>query len=248
MLRTEDKRLFIGQPVPTVFAGGKLARRDYLPDCPVTPTLAWYDPSYDAGVLRSGGVIVGLADLTGQGNNLFPASASTVAAASSINGRLAMGFSANERMISDASRSDLTSSSFAVISVSSVAAGSRTILGAAGDGGDQLRLNGATLETLRQGVSVKASQSNASVSANTPVVVGQVIDASGVTQYTNTVSETDLDANAFTNNLVLSVGRRNTVTESFTGAIGEIIMYAETLSGADALSVIGYLSTKWGVT
>lgn len=242
-----NKRLFVGQPVQAAFGGGKLARRDYLPTPPVVPDLAWYDPSYDGGVLAGNGLVLALADLSSAGNPLYPVTIATAPAIGAINGRLAMGFSGSKQMQSSASRSSLTSSSFAVVLTNTVAAGARTVLGANNDGGNQFRLNGATLETSRQGVAVKASQGNASVSASTPTVVGQVIDASGVTQYINTTSETDADANAFTASRTLNVGRRNTNQEGWDGAIGEIMMFASTLSGSDALLVVGYLMKKWGL-
>lgn len=249
MLRGSDKRLFLGTPLSSAFATGRLARIGRLSSPPFRPDIAWYDPTLDLVGLGFGQPLNYLMDLSGNGNDLG-GPGNTGISVDSINGRRAIGFSAvsTNQMASLANISDaLAKSAFVVASVNTVGSGSRTMLGANGGGGFQLRTSAATLQLLRQGTAAKASLGAASVSANTPFVAGAVVDAAGATLYLNTTGETDADTTAFTSRTLI-VGNRDTGAESWTGQIGEIMLFNSTLTSTDALAVIAYLMGKWGIS
>ena len=256
MLRAADKRLFTSGQLENVFSGqaGGLVKavpsRMFGPSPPVAGYVGWYDASNLANFTNTGHDITAWIDRSGNANDL------TVISGNPVLGRNYLGFpvvwfDGISVMGNNISASDRTFTSIACVLVTQINSG-RAIIGPSGDGGNEFRINATTgqISTLRADVAIIGTQGNAAVSVGVPVVVAQVLTATDVTHYTNLVSETDADANAFTAARVLRIGAAPTVIspfDAFSGWMGEIVLYDSSLSSGDVQSVISYLMTKWGV-
>lgn len=221
---------------------------------PISGYDAWYDPSDLATVTSSAGRISAIADKGSGGNNL------------TANGNPGLGILPNflggqpgiyfsnttaQQFSSNRTMSDITSSAFCVGILNAFAA-ARVFVAPNNDGGLEFSINNSGLVTLNKSDNALIAQmSTPAVSVGVPFVTGYACGTSDCTLYLNLSSETDSHAQTLTAARTLIVGRvpnNATTTGEFFGYMGEIVMYPTQLSSGDALAVIGYLMSKWGIT
>lgn len=267
MLRGSEKRLHIGERLPSVFGG-----RDVLwlpnrkpprlsgPTVPPVPGyVAWYDAN-DVSTITldaSGLVVTAWSDKSSSGFNATASGSPMLFKPSRLRNTVIWFGATGTSLASSCPASDRTSSAFVAGMVPLLSAfdGTLAMLGSSGDGGNEFRVGASSgdgkLGTLVADVVFIGSQGNAAVTAGTPFVAAQVLTATDVTHYLGTTSETDSNSTSFTASRTLVIGRSPTVFESgrhqFYGWIGEIVIYDTTLSSGDTLATIDYLRTKWSI-
>jgi hypothetical protein len=189
-----------------------------------------------------------LADKSGVGNTLTPSTGVALGAPIGLPGRLAMHFILGMYWSSNASMSDITSSTFFVGCITSNGSG-RVLLGPSA-------LTAMVVYTDASGHFICDSHgvSNlgttaATITEGTPFVYGNTLTATQCRQYINLTAENDTyGSTSFTAGRTLTGVGADRATPAMVGWIGEILMYDTTLSDANAAATVSYLMSKWGIT
>jgi hypothetical protein len=254
MLRTGDRRLFLGVPISTAFRAGKLERGPAtFPPPPVSGFGAWFDASDVSSLTRSGGAVTQWNDKSGNGLHATASGQNSPFLARDpllFGGRTALAFH-QSILASSAAMDDRTFTAF-VIAVCASVSSNGTLIGGINVGSNQFRVDQTTgrLTTNDAGTSLIATQSNASVTVGTPFLAVQVLSATDCTQILNGVSETDTNSDTFTGGRTLWIGNQALAAggrEPFFGLIGEVVIYYSTLDSGDVTLVSNHLRAKWSV-
>lgn len=262
MLRTSDKRLHIGEQLPTIFGGRAIRRypatfKASRPSRPTRPPVSgavgWYDLSDISSLTLSGQLISSVADKSGTGNTATGTNNPMLGIDPGTD-RPVMVCTPTGQLDTNVSASDRTSTVF-FVAMARIVTASGALYGPGSDGAIELRINSSgQLETLRADVASLAAQSNASVTAGVPFVAAQLITDTDITHYLrtggSTTSEQDANSTAVTAGQVVRIGRSPTVGSSgepWTGWIGEALFYDTSLTGTQVTDTIDYLRTKWGI-
>jgi hypothetical protein len=134
----------------------------------------------------------------------------------------------------------------AVIDVDSLAA-VRTILGDQATTGRALQVETTGAITIAKTGTGALGTSTATISINTPSIVGATTGAATVVTHVNGVDESDAHAVTFAASQSSSIGTANGTANPFDGMIYEIVV-CTTLSTENRERVEGYLAHKWGIT
>ena len=250
MLRTQDKRLFLGEELG-----------DILPSVvnhtlPVTANLlAHYDAADESSLTVGLQRVSQWNDKSGNANHATQATFGNrpfyCRPPSGIErGGLYFDAALLSFMTSAASMSDITSSLFFVGNVGDLS-GNRTMLGPSADGGLQWRATAVPDIRVTSADTAEIAASTFFPTVGVPYVTGIVLSASdAVFYFNNETPQTVGHSVGLTAGRTLVIGRAPTVAsgaENWQGWMGEIIMYSATLSAANATSVMSYLRAKWGL-
>ena len=268
MSALRNKNLRIGERLPQIFGGRNIrSYPDYKPsriknypsEPPVSGYNAWYDPSDLSTVtVSSAGLMTNLADKTGSFNSTSMVEAWLVQVPQVFSGRPCIWFAGGtttQGINTNAPMSDITCSAFVVARAYTITGIFPAMLGPSADAGLEFRVNSsagdAKLTVLSSDTAQIGDNDANLVTLGTPFVAGMVMSATDVTIYNNLNSETDAHSVTLTAGRTLVIGRApfvNANADRWAGWIGEIVMYDTTLSSGAAISVIGYLMSKWGIS
>lgn len=218
---------------------------------PVTP-FAWFDPSITSSLTyRSDGRVQIVNDLTDGGRNLTGGqSVPAVPLLAGRNGeRRMLEFDGTGTTFFDSTinGSDNTWSAFLVVALGSFT-NYRTVYDAGSAGNQWLVEINARNTTAKNGTAFLFTQTNATLGAWVPVVIGQIfVGGSTVTHYVNFTSQTGATGTSFSGSGNLRIGAGAAGANPWIGLMGEILMYDTALSATDAQSVVAYLKNRWNV-
>jgi autotransporter-associated beta strand protein len=208
------------------------------------------DPNLST-VTTSSGVVTGVSDLSGNGNNATSSSVLSGPTLSTINGHKAFYFNGSAGLTDPLSSTLSNETVFAVINPTTVS-GPSAIVGdnnSAG-GGLELRLYQGKLQMLRER-QAGYTQSTTSVPASTLSIVALSYNTSNGTYYVNGTSAgpTGSGNPALTGGGTLTVGdKSDSNSETFTGSIGTILIYNSVLSSADMATTENFLAQEYATS
>jgi hypothetical protein len=203
---------------------------------PITPTIAWYDPSDLTSLTVAGGLCSQMNDKSGNGRHQTAAGANRpTSGVDTINGRNVLLFASNLMTCSVAVTQALPVTLFAVVR-----------LNVAGGGNTQIYSNLGNTPTLYQSTGDWAMYAGSNVvsatacDTNAHVLDGVFNGASSILVLDRTQIASGNPGAQFYNGVAFSLGT------SWPGDIGELLMYASALSTTDRQNAENYLRTKWG--
>jgi hypothetical protein len=140
--------------------------------------------------------------------------------------------------------SDISSSSFIVACMTYHGGAARLMLNPSTTAAFQFYVGSTGLLTTDSAATTNLGTMTIGPTLGTPFVAASILTTTSCRQYLNLNGETDtFGATSFTAGRTLQVG-----AASWCGWTGEILMYSDTKSDADAETIIRYLMQKWGVT
>lgn len=258
MLRSADKRLFVGREVSTSFGPGALVRAPRAMVPPVASPAAWYDASDLDTLTLSDGFVSAWADKSGNALDAA-ASGSMPVVGTPESQRTAVLFrplESNTSFSSSLGLSDMSFSAFVVGCAYSLS-GNGSPFGPNADGGLQCEiLSTGVIQWTKSDNVVIGNQSNSGVTAGVPFVVGACLSAGSIDMYFATaaggvVTETDSHGQTLSASRTLVIGRVPALfsgPENWRGWLGELLFYDTTLGSTDALATVNYLMSKWGIS
>lgn len=226
---------------------------------PISGYVAWFDAMDSSTITVSDGRVSQWSDKSGNGNNLVQATAGSQPnyGLAMLNGLPSVGFDgANDNLAcTTITSSDRTFSWFAAMAVHSLNDISTVVGSGGGSGGLELRITSNTpgdghIIVNKAGTSTLAETSSSVVAtASRPFVVAACLSDTDITLYANRLSETVSNSTTFTGSRTVLVAFERTGGSRFARShMGEMIAYDSTIGSTDALKIIDYLMSKWGIT
>ena len=246
MLRTADKRLFVGDRLPSILS----AYSGVVP--PVPGYVVWLDAAYVPSVTLVEGRVSQWNDLSGNGNHFTQATAILQPTyGRQIGGVAAVGFNGGDQYLdSSLTSSDNTVSRFIVARCFRVNVQQYLLGSNGGTGGIGLRLAAdADMETTTDGVTTQFSPTTLDITADQAFVFGQIIGgATNIVHHRNSGSDSSAAAISPTAGRGTRLGASSALTQYLYGDVGELLVYDSALSSGNALEVMNYLQNKWSIT
>jgi autotransporter-associated beta strand protein len=205
------------------------------------------DPTLST-VTTSGGVVTGVSDLSGNGNNASNTNAPGGVTLSTINGHKAFAFNGSSGLTdSTFAATGNPETVFAVIDPTS-ASGPSAIVASNAAGGLEFRLYQNNLQMLRE-AQAGFTQSTTSIPTNTLSIVALTYNTSNGTYYLNgtAIGNTGSGNPNLTGSGTLTIGNKvsNGVNEFFSGTMGTILIYPSVLSSTDIATTEAFLAQEY---
>lgn len=212
---------------------------------PITPTVAWYDPSNLSTITQSGGLVTQLDDLTGNAHHLYVPFGSTSFSPSTgvyaIGGLNALLFGQTKKLRTDAFSAAQPITMFAVIQCLFVTGTQQFIFGADTSMRTTQTTNRWAMEGSTNVASTVAVDFYRHVIALIANGASSILELDGVQIAAGNPGTAGVGGNG----IIMSEGEPGI---GFNGIIGEAMMFSSALSDPDRLATFTYLRAKWGTT
>lgn len=241
MLRTANKRLYIGKPLGQAFGPAN--------PLPVTANLqGWYDCSDLSTLTIVSNKVSQWDDKSGNGFNLTQATAGTRplydGTPRTMNGVIVPEFQHAQYMDSSCPADDRTCTTFVVAILDTIST-NNAAFGASANGGLEMQITSSTGEvrTVKGGIANIATAIR--VVSGSTFVFCQRLTATLIEHNFWGTNAFVSDSTTFTSGRTLRLGAETSATAGWDGLIAEFVRYSVTLTDAEMAAVQSYLLRKW---
>lgn len=252
MLRTQDKRLFLGRTLADV-------TQEPAAQLPVTSgLLAWYDASDTSTITESGGAVSQWNDKSANAYHLTQSTAGLkpTTGTRTQNGRNVIDWDGGDEMTSSCPNSDSTASYFVVGLLDDLSTFRPVLGGDGGNGGVCFRLQtagGGQWQLEKDGVAAYLTSTipnpGTGVAFGMAVILNSASTPTALAEVSSSTSPsrklTGTPTYAFTAGRTLLLGTQDGRSGRWDGWMGEIVIFDRALTSPEVAEMMNYLQAKW---